>query len=267
MKKITKIIFSLILILSVSCTCAAETSPHAYMEITTTGPWNIFTKDMKDQNLLDAAGKSAEEINEILKQTESESLIINSETGANVYVKVLENDFANNMWNISYIDDADILENLREFVYDGFEADGLNYQDENVSIEDYAYMKFITVPGNCYYNGKIHGVVLGGSFVNGRAVVFTMVTEDEITEEKDIEAVKDIAKGVSFTVIKDKTAEEKAEGTNEEKDVFHYILGGFGALVIIIFCAYMIVSMKNKSEEQEKPEEEKKEDENKENTQ
>lgn len=266
MKKITEVILSFILILSVSCTCVAEASPHAYMEITTTGAWNIFTKDMDNQSLLDAVGKSAEEINEILKETESESLIINHETGANVYVKVLENDFAYNMWNISYIDNADILENLREFVYDGFEADGLNYQDENVSIEDYAYMKFITVPGNCYYNGEIHGVVLGGSFVNGRAVVFTMVTEGETTEEKDIEAIKEIAKGVSFTVIKDKTDEEKTEGTNEEKDVFHYILGGFGALVIIIFCAYMIVTMKNKSEEQEKPEEAK-EDEQKENTQ
>ena len=58
-------------------------------------------------------------------------------------------------------------------------------------------------------------------------------------------------KSVSFTVIKEKTDIVKTNEIKEEKDVFHYILGGFGALVLVIFCVYVIMRMKSTDKEDE----------------
>lgn len=248
MKKTTTLLIAIIMILLASPLCFAENSPQAYMELTTTGAWNIFTKDMQDKALLDAVDKSAEEINEILESAGSESVIINRDTGAQIYLKVEKNDVSYEMWNISDIENLHITENLKRIVYDGFLMDSFNYRDEDVEIDDYTYMKFITIPGSAYVNGEVHGIVCGGTIVNGSSVVFTMLTENYVPTQEEIDAVKGIAKGVSFTVIKDKAETNKVNIEQPQKDVFNYILGGFGALVLIIFCVYMIMRMKSSEE-------------------
>ena len=253
MKRTVAALVLLILILTASSGCLAKESPQSYMELSVTGAWSIYTKDMKDEELLASVKKSAEEINEILNNTGSESVIINRETGAQIYVKINKNELSYKLWDIKETDNSYITENLKTILYDGFLMNGLNYQDENVAINDYAYMKFITVSGSTYYNGKAHGVVCGGSFVNGNSIVFMMLTQDTVPKEEEIAAVNEIASGVSFTVIKEKTAEVTPDKAAEEKNVFNYILGGFGALVVIIFCAYMIARMRTKDEEVEEP--------------
>ena len=246
MKKIALV--TLILLLSLNSLCFATESPQAYMEITTTDGWHIYTKNMQDEALLSAVEKSTEEINDILEKTGSESVIINEETGAQVYVKVKKNEKTQDLWNISDTDNSYIKENIKTIVYDAFLMGAFNYQDEDVTIDDYAYLKLVTVPGSAYYDEDVHGVVCGGTVVNGSAIVFTMITENNFPTEEEIKAVKELAKGVSFTVIKEKENTVATDKKQEESDVFHYILGGFGALVLVIFCAYMIVRMKNKEE-------------------
>lgn len=254
MKKVTIIFCILMLMVSLNSVAFAENFPQEYMEITVDGDFKIFTKDMQDKELLDAVGKSAADINEILEQTGSESVIINQKTGAQIYLKVKENDTSYDLWNMSNIDNEYLMENIDMIFSDGFFLEGFNYKAEDVRITDYAYMKFILASGSTYQDKSAHGLVCGGSFVNGKAVVFTMVTEGVTPTQEEISAVESIASGVSFTVIKDKT---DADITGEEKaetDVFNYILGGFGAIVIIIFCVYMIVRMKNNEQDEEKEE-------------
>ncbi len=254
MKKKVLAIVLLIFILSVNSLCYAQEEIQSYMELSTVGAWNIFTKDMDNQELLSAVGKSAEEINEILKSTGSESVIINKDSGTHVFLKVKKNDASYDLWNISDFDEVYIMENLKTIIYDAFLMESFNYQDENVKIKDYAYMKFITVPGNAYINGTVHGVICGGTIVNGSAIVFTMITEEYIPTQEDIDALDDIAKGVSFTVIKDKTEKAQTGDVQNENEVFHYILGGFAALVVMIFCVYMIARIKNNDSSQNKEE-------------
>lgn len=265
MKRFTAILISLILILSTSFVCVAQNSPKSYMEISVTEPWCILSKDMEDTEILKAVSKSAEDINEILESTNSESVIINQETGAQIYLKVRKNDVSYDLWNISGIDDVYLMENLDMIFSDGFSVADFNYKPEDVKIIDYAYMKFIMASGSTYQkNVGAHGIVCGGTFVNGNAIVFTMVTKELAATEDEIKAVENIASGVSFTVIKDKTDKKIQDGNSARTDVFNYILSGFFAMVVIIFCVYMIARMKNNEQNEEA--EEKKEDEEKEDT-
>ena len=251
MKSKAAILVVLIIMILASTSALAQNEPEAYMEISATDEWGIFTKNMQDAELLSSVDKSAQEINEILSSTGSESVIINKQTGAQIYLKVEKNDLSYELWNISDCENVYITENLKQIVYDAFLMDSFNYQDEDVKIDDYAYMKFITIPGSAYLNEDAHGVIAGGTIVNGNAIVFTMVTNDIKPTEEEISAIGDIAKSVSFTAIKEKTKEALADEKQGEKDVFNYILGGFGALVLIIFCVYMIMRMKGKDEEDE----------------
>ncbi len=260
MKNKAAIILLLIIMIFTSTSAFAQNEPETYMEISATDEWGIFTKNMQDEELLSSVGKSVDEINELLTSTGSESVIINKNTGAQVYVKVAKNDLSYELWNISESDNEHIKENLKRIVYDGFLMDSFNYQDEDVKIDDYAYMKFITIPGSAYLYADAHGVIAGGTIVNGNAIVFTMVTNDIKPTEEEINVVGDIAKSVSFTVIKDKTTAVPADEEQGGKDVFNYILGGFGALVLIIFCVYMIVRMKDTQKEDEAEEIETKEE-------
>jgi len=259
MKNKAATILLLIIMIFTSTSAFAQNEPEAYMEISATEEWGIFTKNMQDEELLLSVDKSVDEINELLTSTGSESVIINKNTGAQVYVKVAKNDLSYELWNISESDNEYIKENLKRIVYDAFLMDAFNYQDEDVKIDDYAYMKFVTIPGSAYLNADAHGVIAGGTVVNGNAIVFTMITKDMKPTEDEISAIGDIAKSVSFTVIKEKTKEVPADGKQGERDVFSYILGGFGALVLIIFCVYMIIRMKdaqkNETEEIETQEE------------
>ncbi len=251
MKRIVIALVTLCLMCSSAGNSFAQESPQAYMELSATSPWSIFTKNMDDKELLEAVGKSSEEINEILKSTDSESLIINRETGAQIYLSVKKNDLSYELWNIADLDNDYITKNLNSLVYDGFMMESLNYKDEDVLINDYAYMKLVTVSGSAYFDGLVHGVICSGTCVNGYSIVFTMISEGDKPTEEEISEVNDIASSVSFTVIKDKETEPLAQEPEREEDVFNYILGGFAALVVVIFCGYMIMRMKNKGEEDE----------------
>ena len=265
MKKLTALMISLILIVSASLVCTAQNSPKSYMEISVTEPWCILSKDMKDTEILNSVSKSAEEINEILENTNSESVIINRKTMTQIYLKVRKNDVSYDLWNISDVDDVYLMENLDMIFSDGFSVADFNYKPEDVKIDNYPYMKFIMASGSTYQkNVGARGIVCGGTFVNGNAIVFTMVTDELTPTEYEIKAVEDVASGVSFTVIKDKTDIKTQEENEKTTDVFNYILGGFLAIVVIIFCVYMIIRMKNNEQNEET--EEIKEDEEKEDT-
>ena len=252
--KIKTAILIVLIMISGCVSCFATTQPDSYMEFSATDDWSIFTKDMEDEKLLDAVDKTKVEINEILESTGSESLIINKKTLAQIYLKVEKNESSQEFWNIQSESDEYIKENIKGIVYDAFLMGAFDFQDEDVTIKDYAYMKFITVKGTVFAEEKAHGVIVGGTIVNGSAMVFTMVTEDREPTEEEISAIDEIAKSISFTVIKDKKVEHVTEGEQAEKDVFNYILGGFGALVLIIFCVCIITRMRSKDEESEEKE-------------
>lgn len=248
MKKFFTILLALCLILSMPLVSSAQSVPETYMELSATGDFSIFTKNMENEELLASVGKTAEEINKILENTGSESIIINRKTGAQIYFKVLKNELSYEFWNIADKENDEIIKNIKSILYDGFSMEGFNYQDENIEIYDYAYMKFITVWGSTYHDGGVKGVVCGGSFVNGNALVFTMLTENAEPTEEEMQGLKDLASNVSFTVIKDKDGSQSMAVKSGEEDIFNYFLGGFGALVLIIFCGYMIAKMKIKDE-------------------
>lgn len=249
----TKVVVLYILIMMVlGCfTCFAKDVPESYMEISASNDWAIFTKDMDDKDLLSSVDKTKEEINDILSSSGSESLIINKKTGAQIYLKIEKNELSNELWNICDAENSDLQSRLKEIVYDAFKMGTFDYQDENTTINDYVYAKFITIPGTAYINEKAHGVIAQGTVVNGNSIVFTMVTKDTKPTDEEISAVSEIAQSVSFTVIKEKTNYVKPDEIKEEKDVFHYILGGFGALVLIIFCVYVIMRMRSTDKEDE----------------
>lgn len=257
----TKVTIFIVLIMIIQCvSCFAAAEPDSYMEFSATGDWSIFTKDMEDKELLASVGKSKEEINEILESAGSESMIINRKTLAKIHLKVEKNESSQELWNIQSADDAYIKENLKTIVYDAFSMGAFDYQDEDVTITDYAYMKFLTVNGTVFAEEKAYGVLVGGTVVNGSAMVFTMVTENREPTEEEIKAIDEIAKSISFTVIKDKKEMSLPEEEQAEKDVFSYILGGFGALVLVIFCVYIITRIKTAGKEDEEETEEIKEE-------
>lgn len=244
-------VLTILMMILASFSCFAKDLPESYMEISVSNDWGIFTKDMDDKDLLSSVGKTKEEINEILEFSGSESLILNKKTGARIYLKIEKNELSNELWNICDTQNEEIKSNLKQIVYDAFMMGAFDYQDEEVTINDYAYTKFITLPGTAYFNERAHGVIASGTVVNGNSIVFTMVTATTNPTEEEITALSEIAQGVSFTVIKEKTDYVKANENKEEKDVFHYILGGFGALVLIIFCVYVIMRMKSTNREDE----------------
>lgn len=251
MKIKATVLFIVIMMIFGSFTCFAKNMPESYMEISASNDWGIFTKDMDDKDLLSSVGKTKEEINDILRSSGSESLIINKKTGEQIYLKIEKNELSNELWNVFDAQNGDLESRLKEIVYDAFNMGTFDYQDENVTVNDYAYTKFITIPGTAYINEKAHGVIAQGTVVNGNSIVFTMVTKGTTPRDEEISAVSEIAQSVSFTVIKEKTNYVKPDEVKEEKDVFHYILGGFGALVLIIFCIYVIMRMKTSNKEDE----------------
>lgn len=252
MKTKVVVLTILIMVLLSNAVCFAQNVPESYMEISASSEWGIFTKNMDDKELLSSVGKTKEEVNELLTSTGSESLIINKKTGAQIYLKIEKNDSSYDLWNIFDSKNDVIMSNLKQIVYDAFAMKDFDYQDEDVLINDYAYAKFIMIPGTAYVSEKAHGVIAGGTVVNGNSIVFTMVTKDTNPTDEEISALSEIAQSVSFTVIKEKKDIKNHDEIKGENDVFHYILGGFGALVLIIFCVYIITRMKTTDKEDEK---------------
>lgn len=251
MKKIITAIVMIMMLSGVVSAGASANAPDAYMELSVTGNWHIFSKDMEDEQLLEAVDMSASDINKILKDSGSESVIINSETGAEVYVKVLKNDISRELWNIQDTDNTYITDNIDTILSDGFNVSELDFALENLTFRDCAYMKQITVHGSTYYDGEGHGVVVSGTIVNGYAISFMMKTNEIVPSEEEVTEVSELCSGISFTVIKDKSNEPVADDGGET-DAFGYILGGFGAIIVIIFCAYMIERIKHKDDDDKK---------------
>ena len=246
-KLLTLIITMLILVMGVSV--FAE---DAYMGFSVSEGWYVFSRDMKDQNLLQSIDMSAAKVNEILENSGSEYLLINPSKNRDIYVKVESNDLSYDYFNLKESTDEHLMENLRELVYDAFLLKGFNYNDAGVVITDYPQMKFVTIPGHTFYDDGKKGILFGGTVVNGKAIGFTMYLDSDEVEDGDVALMQEVASTVTFTVIKDKT-EVSPEKVTEEKSqtALEFMVGGFGAIVVIIICIYVIERMRNKDEAEE----------------
>ena len=248
MKKVlTLIITMLILVMSSFCVFAED----AYMGFSVSEGWLVFSRDMKDEELLKSINMSASEVNEILQNSGSEYLLINPSKNRDIYVKVNSNDYSYEYFNLKESTDEHIMQNLRSLVYDAFSLKGFNYNDVGVVITDYPQMKFVTIPGNTFYDDGKKGILFGGTIVNGKTIGFTMYLDsDEVTDE-DVALMQEVASTVTFTIIKDKS-EVSPEKITEEKSqtALEFMVGGFGAIVVIILCVYVIERMRNKDEEE-----------------
>lgn len=247
MKKVLTLIITM-LILAMSTFSAFATD--AYMGFSVSEDWLVFSRDMKDENLLKSIDMSASEVNEILKNSGSEYLLINPSKNRDIYVKVNSNDSSYEYFNFKEATDEQLMQNLRSLVYDAFTLKGFNYNDAGVVITDYPQMKFVTIPGNTFYDDGKKGILFGGTVVNGKAIGFTMYLDsDEVTDE-DVALLQEVASTMTFTVIKDKS-EVAPEKITEEKSqtALEFMVGGFGAIVVIVVCIYVIERVRNKDED------------------
>ena len=252
MKRTVSLLFLIIMIIFTQTTVLAYDTPEAYMGFSVTDDWYVFSKDMSDEEVLDALNLTKEEVNEILENSDCKYIIKNKNTESEIYVKTERNELSYEYYNISKTDNAHILENLSNLLSDAFLMEGLNYNPDEVEITDYAQMKFITVLGSTFYDNKEHAIVFGGTIVNGTAIGFTMFLDKKTAEAEDIALLREIASTVSFTVIKDKADDSlKAEKQENIPETFDFIAGGFGAIVIIVFCIYMIEKLRHKENDDE----------------
>ncbi len=250
-KLLTLIMTMLILVMGVSV--FAE---DAYMGFSVSEGWYVFSRDMKDQNLLQSIDMSAAKVNEILENSGSEYLLINPSKNRDIYVKVESNDLSYDYFNLKESTDEHLMENLRELVYDAFLLKGFNYNDAGVVITDYPQMKFVTIPGHTFYDDGKKGILFGGTVVNGKAIGFTMYLDSDEVEDGDVALMQEVASTVTFTVIKDKT-EVSPEKVTEEKSqtALEFMVGGFGAIVVIIICVFVIEKARNKDEDEQEDKE------------
>ena len=238
----------LILVMSSFCVFAED----AYMGFSVSEDWLVFSRDMKDAELLKSIDMSASEVNEILQNSGSEYLLVNPSKNRDIYVKVNSNDSSYEYFNFKESTDEHLMQNLRKLVYDAFLLKGFNYNDAGVVITDYPQMKFVTVPGNTFYDDGKKGILFGGTVVNGKAIGFTMYLDSDEAEDEDVALMQEVASTVTFTVIKDK-AQVSPEKITEEKSqtALEFMVGGFGAIVVIIICVYVIERMRNKDDDTE----------------
>jgi len=255
MKKAISLLLLLVMVFFVQTTVFSYEVSEAYMGFSVSDEWYVFSRDMKDKDVLDALDLTKDDVNEILKNSGCDYIIKSVKDDSEIYVKTEKNELSYEYYNISEMDNAYISENLEGILNDAFSMKELNYNPEEVVITDYAQMKFITVPGDTFYDGEKHGIVFGGTVVNGSAISFTLFLDKETASEEDILKLKEIASSVSFTAIKEKSDEIKEEVNEEtQPDTFDFILGGFGAIVIIVFCICIIEKMRNKDEKEEEKE-------------
>ena len=248
MKKILTLVIAMLILFTSSVAVFAE---DAYMGFSVSEEWFVFSRDMKDESLLQSIDMSASRVNEILENSGSDYLLINPSKNRDIYVKVESTDLSYEYFNFKESTDESLMQNLRELVYDGFLLKGFNYNDAGVVITDYPQMKFVTVPGNTFYDDGKKGILFGGTIVNGKAIGFTMYLDsDEVTDE-DVALMQEVASTVTFTVIKDKSEVSPQKVTEEKSQyAFEFMVGGFGAIVVIIICVYVIERMRHKDEDE-----------------
>lgn len=232
---------------------SANEVPEAYMGFSVPDEWYIFSKNMTDRALLDAVGLDTDEVNRSLVKSDCEYLILNPENNSEIYVKIKKNQIAQELYNLSDIDDEIIQTNLENILKNGFSVDGFTYEFAAVRITSYAQMKFVIVPGSVMYDGKSHGLVLGFTFINGKGIGFILYLDKDVAEEEDMQAITELANSLTFTVIRDKTTDvyldEEEENTSDS--ALAYIAGGLGGIALIAFCLYFICGIR-KSESVEK---------------
>lgn len=249
MKRLRGLVLTIIMIISIGSTVCAE---DAYMGFSVSDGWYVFSHDMKDTELLKSLDLTTSEVNEILDNSGCRYILSNPAKDCEIYVKINENDLSYELYNLAEQTNEYLMENLRKILYDGFAMKGLNYNDAGVVISDYPQMKFVTVPGSTFYDDKKHGIVFGGTVVNGSAVGFTMYLENEEARDEDIATMQEVASTVTFTVIKDK-AEDSPQAVieKESQNALEFMVGGFGAIVLIVFCVLMIEKIRHKDKEEE----------------
>jgi len=253
MKKLLAIVMISIFLCGNMLFASAYEAPEAYMGFSVPEEWYVFSKNMTDNALLDAVGLNVDEVNRALVKSDCEYLILNPDNNSEIYVKIKKNQIANELYNLSNIDDETIQNNIDHILKNGFSVDGFFYETTDVRIHSYAQMKFVVVPGTVRYDGKSHGLVLGFTFINGRGIGFILYLDKEVAEEDDLQAITELANSLTFTVIRDKTTDvyldEEEEKTGDS--ALAYIAGGLGGIVLIALCLYFIHGIK-KSERVEK---------------
>ncbi len=258
MKRLLGVILAVIMALSTGIEIFAE---DAYMGFSVSQGWYVFSRDMNDADLLKSLDLSVSQVNEILDNSGCEYLLSNPEKDCEIYVKVDKTELAYELYNLAEHQNEYLMDNLRNILYDGFSVKGLNYNDAGVTISDYPQMKFVTIPGSTFYDDRKHGIVFGGTVVNGSAVGFTMYLENEEARDEDIAVMQEVANTVTFTVIKDKKDDSPQEIVEEEsQNALEFMVGGFGAIIIIVFCVLMIEKIRHKDKEDEETEDVKKEE-------
>ncbi len=249
MKRLKGLVLTIIMIISIGSTVCAE---DAYMGFSVSEEWYVFSHDMEDAELLKSLDLTTSEVNEILDNSGCRYILSNPDKDCEIYVKINENDLSYELYNLAEQTNEYLMENLRKILYDSFAMKGLNYNDAGVVISDYPQMKFVTVPGSTFYDDKKHGIVFGGTVVNGSAVGFTMYLENEEVHDEDIATMQEVASTVTFTVIKDKTEDSPQAVIEEEsQNALEFMVGGFGAIVLIVFCVLMIEKIRHKDKEEE----------------
>lgn len=232
---------------------SAIDTPEAYMGFSVPDEWYVFSKNMTDRALLDAVGLDADEVNRSLVKSDCEYLILNPENNSEIYVKIKKNQIAQELYNLSNIDDEIIQTNIGNILKNGFSVDGFTYDSADVHITSYAQMKFVIVRGTVMYDGKSHGLVLGFTFINGSGIGFILYLDKDVAEEEDLQAITELANSLTFTVIRDKTTDVYLDEEKEKvsDSALAYIAGGLGGIALIALCLYFIHGIK-RSESVEK---------------
>lgn len=247
MKRLFAALLALVIIIGTSCVATA--ADEAFMGLSAMGDWHIFSKNMEDEALLDAVGMSAREVNKVLENTSSESIIVNAKTNAVIYVKLYENDKSKELWNISQTDDAYLLQNLNDILHNGFLVHELDYRSEDVKISTAnPDFKQIIVPGSTSYEEEPHGMLISGTFVNGKAIVFVTETQGEAPTREEISALEEVTGGIEITKIRDKSETGSEEENQNKKSISQYVIGGLSALVVVVLCVIAMTKMKNNDE-------------------
>ena len=249
MKRLFAALLAIVMIIGSSCMCLA--ADEAFMGLSATGDWYIFSKNMENKELLDAVDKSAREINEMLENTRSESMFVNAKTNAVIYVKVDENDKSRELWNISKTDDSYLFQNLNSIMHNGFLMHDLDYKTEDVRISTVnPDFKQIIIPGSAGYEDSAHGMIVSGTFVNGKAISFVMETAGNMPTEEEIEALEEVTKGVEITKFRDKGV-EKSEEVKGGKNSSRLLIGGIIALVVVALGLLAMRKMRTGDEQDE----------------
>jgi len=252
MKRVFTAVLTLVVIICMSWVCAAQDA--AFMGLSATGDWHIFSKNMENKELLDAVDMSAREINEILENTRSESMFVNAKTNAVICVKVDENDKSKELWNISETEDSYLLQNLNSILHNGFSMHDLDYKAENVRISTVnPDFKQIIIPGSTDSGDGVHGMIVSGTFLNGKTIAFVMETRGETPTEEEIAELEEVTKGVEITNIRQKGEEEDKEAS-KPINYTRYLIGG--AIVVIVAVFAFAANKKSKRDDEEEGEEE-----------